>query len=86
MHDNVTSLVRKDGCPDSIVIESILHYTDTKMSLFGKVLKNDGLGHNKHMINERILLGWVIEDRVGRVSGNHHFFYFAYPFQSNLSP
>ncbi len=36
-----------------------LHYTDAKMCLSGKELNNDGLGHNKHRINVRILLGWV---------------------------
>ncbi len=45
-----------------------LHYTDTKMSLSTEELKNDGLGHNKHMINERILLGWALEGRVGRMT------------------
>ncbi len=47
------------------------------MSLSGEELKNDVLGHNKHMINGRILLGWALEGRLGRVTGNLHFFYFA---------
>ncbi len=34
-----------------------LHYTDAKMCLSGEESNNDGLGHNKYMINERILLG-----------------------------
>ncbi len=90
VHDNVTSLVRKDGCPHSMEFESLLlhclHYTDTKMSLSGKELKNDGLRHNKHMINGCILLGWALEGRVGPVTRNLHFFYFANSSQSNLSP
>ncbi len=90
MHDDVTSLVRKDGCPHSMEFESLLlrflHYTDTKISLFGKELKNDGLGHKKYMINWQILLGWVLEGRVCQVIRNLHFFYFANPSQSNVSP
>ncbi len=34
------------------------------MSLSGEELKNDGLVHNKHLINGRILLGCVLEGRV----------------------
>ncbi len=62
-----------------------LHYTYAKMCLSGKELNNDRLGHNKHMINRLILLGRTLEGRVGRVTGNVHFFYFAYPFQLNVS-
>ncbi len=40
-------------------------------------LNKDGLGHNKHRINVWILLGWTLEGRVGRATGNLHFFYFA---------
>ncbi len=47
--------------------ESLLlpYYTNAKMCLFGEELNNDGLGHNKQMINGRILLGQALEDRVG---------------------
>ncbi len=33
------------------------------MCLSGEELNNDELGHNKHMINGQILLGWVLEGR-----------------------
>ncbi len=62
-----------------------LHYTDAKVCLSGEELNNDGLGHNKHRINVCILLGWEVEGRVGRATGNLHFSYFANPSQSNLS-
>ncbi len=56
-----------------------LHYTDDKMCLSGKEFNNDGLGHNKYRIDVRILLGWALEGRVGRATGNLHFFYFPNP-------
>ncbi len=89
MHNDITSLVGKDGCPHSVEFESLLHhflhYTDTKISLSSEELKNDELGHNKHMINGRMLLGWALEGRVGQVIGNLHFFYMANTSQSNVS-
>ncbi len=81
MHDDVSSLVRKDSCHHNMEFESlllhVLHYTDIKMSLSGEELKNDGLGHNKLMINGRILLCWELEGTVVRVIRNLHFFYFC---------
>ncbi len=51
----------------------------------GEELNNDGLGHNKHMIKGRIVLGLALEGGDGQVTGNL-FFNFANPSQSNLSP
>ncbi len=59
MRDDVTSLLRKDGCPHSegmwmelVAFASFLfsHYTEDKMCLSGKESNNDGLGHNKHIM------------------------------------
>ncbi len=64
----------------------VLHYTDAKMCLSGQELNNDGLGHSKHRKNVWILLGWVLEGRVGRLTGNLHFFYFAKPLPIEFTP
>ncbi len=63
-----------------------LNYIDAKMCLSGEEWNNDRLGHNKHIIKGIILLGWALEGKVGRATRNVHFFYFANPSQSNLSP
>ncbi len=69
------------------IVLVFLHYTDANMCLSGEESINDGLGHNKHMIKGRILLGWALEEGMdGRATGNLHFFKFANPSQSNLSP
>ncbi len=78
MHVDITILVRKDGCHHSMEFELLLlrflHYTRNQNVLYGEELKNDGLGHNKHMINGRILLGWALEGRVSWLTGNLNFF------------
>ncbi len=76
--DDFTTLERKDGCLHSSERLNglsrfcfvFLHYTDAKICLSGQELNNDGLGHNKHMIKGRILLGCVLEGRDGRETGN----------------
>ncbi len=60
-------------------------YRCQNMFVSGKELNNDELGHNKRMISGRILLGWVLGGRVGRLTRNLNFFYFANTSQSNLS-
>ncbi len=86
--------LEKDGCPISVktwmefqlLLLRFVHYTNTKINLSCKELNNDELRHNKQMINRRILLGWVLEGRLSRATGNLHFFYFAHTSLSNLSP
>ncbi len=63
-----------------------LHYTDFKMYLSGEEFNKDMLGHNKHRINVRILLGWALEGRIGWATGNLHFFYFANPLTIEFIP
>ncbi len=61
-------------------------HTHTKMCLSCKEMKNDGLGHNKHMINGWISLDWALEGRVGQVIGNLHIFLLCQPLQIKFIP
>ncbi len=74
VRNDITTLVTKHGCPHSC--ERLngsrfcldFYIIDAKMCLYGEAFNNDGLGHNKHMIKGRILLGWTFEVRVDQMT------------------
>ncbi len=73
-----------------LLLLRFLHYTDAKMCLSGEELNNDGLGHTKHRINVRILLGWALIElalKVGSVAiGKSSFFLFWQPLLIEFIP